>query len=284
MNDNNTKILKVSGKNLDSFFQNLITNDVSLLTHQKIIYTCVLTPQGKFLNDFFLTKKNSSYLIEINENEIESFTNLLKHYDLRNNCNVEEVKNLKTLVCLEKKYDQFQKLFKDNIENFTECFEIFEDPRSKGYLLRIWIKKDKADEIAKAFAELDQNEIEVERIKRLIPNSQIDLEKNKSFILAFGLDKLNAISFDKGCFVGQENTARQKYRGNQKYILRSLKLLEGSFPSFNDELKLAGQRIGIMKSSRGDYGLALIKNDIKKSNNETYEICNSTKVLFINHQ
>ena len=283
MNDNNTKILKVSGKNLDSFFQNLITNDINLLTHQKIIYTCVLTPQGKFLNDFFLTKRNSSYLIEINENEIESFTNLLKHYDLRKNYNIEEVKNLKTLVCLEKKYDQFLKIFKDKIKNFTECFEVFEDPRSKGYLLRIWIKKDRASEITKAFAKLDQNEIEVERIKRLIPNSQIDLEKNKSFILAFGLDRLNAISFDKGCFVGQENTARQKYRGSQKYILSSLKLLEGSFPPFNDELKLAGQRIGIMKSSRGDYGLALIKNDIKKSNNETYEICHSTKV-FINHQ
>ena len=53
MNDNNTKILKVSGKKIDDFLQNLITNDITKLEQEKSIYTCVLTPQGKFLNDFF---------------------------------------------------------------------------------------------------------------------------------------------------------------------------------------------------------------------------------------
>ena len=282
MNDNNTKVLKVSGKKIDDFFQNLITNDIKRLEQEKSIYTCVLTPQGKFLNDFFLVKKEQSLYLEINNNEITNLKNLLNQYDLRRQFIIKEENNLQTFVCLKKDFDYFkEKLKKKEYENL-EIFESFKDPRDNNYLIRLWIKQSNKQKEFNLLEKSYNLEIEFERIKRLIPNSEIDLEKNKSFILQFGFDKINAISFDKGCYVGQENTARQKYRGKQKYELKLLKILEGHFPSFNTELKYLDKKIGIMKSYAGKYGLALVKTDVEFLNEKLYEIPPMFKVLVIN--
>ena len=76
----------------------------------------------------------------------------------------------------------------------------------------------------------------------------MDLEKQKSFILNFNFDNLNAVSFKKGCYIGQENTSRQNYRGKIKYLLKTVELLEGEFPRINTELFSEKQKIGVMKS------------------------------------
>ena len=64
MNDLNTNIINVSGKNIECFFQNLITNDIKELENNNVLYTALLSPQGKYLNDFFIIKLNNHYLIE----------------------------------------------------------------------------------------------------------------------------------------------------------------------------------------------------------------------------
>ena len=104
----------------------------------------------------------------------------------------------------------------------------------------------------------------MERIKNTIPDSSIDLEKEKSFILNFNFDKLNAISFNKGCYIGQENTSRQNYRGKIKYLLKTVMLVDGIFPKINTELFSEKQKIGVMKSHEEKYGLALLKVDSAK--------------------
>ena len=280
MNDTNTKIIKVSGKNLDNFFQNLITNDINLLNKQKSIYTCVLSPQGKFLNDCFIVKKNNSFFIEINTSETDEFSNLLSKYDLRKQLDVQLKENLQTFVCLEKDFLPFKDKFFHNSLKKNEIFESFKDPRLENFLIRNWIDK-KFITKESILSKDDYNfQIELERIKRLLPNSEIDLEKNRSFIMNFGFAKINAISFNKGCYIGQENTARQKYRGKQKYALKLLKKIEGSFPTFNSELKYLDKKIGVMKSFKGSYGLALIKKDIlEEEKDKILEISPMSKFL-----
>ena len=268
MNNNNTKVLKVSGKNLDIFFQNLITNDVNYLKKQKSVYTCLLSPQGKFLNDFFIIKKDESYYIEINKSEIDEFSYVLKKYDLRKTLDIRIQDKLQTLVFLKKDFLNMSKKFQDKKEKKEALFETFSDPRADNFFVRCWINKMFLSRCKYFLEDNYKEKIEIERIKRHIPNSEIDLEKNKSFILNYGFDSINAISFDKGCYVGQENTARQKYRGTKKYSMKLLKRIEGDFPDFNSELRYLDKKIGIMKSSRGDFGLALIKNDILNKNNE----------------
>ena len=271
MNNNNTKVLKVSGKNLDIFFQNLITNDVNYLKKQKSVYTCLLSPQGKFLNDFFIIKKDESYYIEINKSEIDEFSYVLKKYDLRKTLDIRIQDKLQTLVFLKKDFLNMSKKFQDKKEKKEALFETFSDPRADDFFVRCWINKVFLSRCKYFLEDSYKKKIEIERIKRHIPDSEIDLEKNKSFILNYGFENINAISFDKGCYVGQENTARQKYRGTKKYSLRLLRRIEGDFPNFNSELRYLDRKIGIMKSSIGDFGLALIKNDILNKNNE-YQI------------
>ena len=105
-------------------------------------------------------------------------------------------------------------------------------------------------------------ELELHRIKRGIPNSELDLEKNKSFILNFNFDEINAVSFNKGCYVGQENTAKQKYRGKLKYKLRVLRLSSGKFPEINENIRVSEKKIGVMKSFTNEFGLALLRTDL----------------------
>ena len=279
MNDNNTKILKVSGKKIDDFLQNLITNDITKLEQEKSIYTCVLTPQGKFLNDFFLVKKNNSFYVEINNNEITNFKNLLNQYDLRKQFDIQVESNLKTFVCLKKDFAYFKDKLLTKKHNTLEIFESFKDPRDKSFLVRLWIKHGDNQKPLNLHKQSYKLEIEQERIKRLIPNSNFDLERNKSFILQFRFDEINAISFDKGCYVGQENTARQKYRGKQKYKLTLLNLLEGNFPAFNTELKYLEKKIGVMKSHLGKHGMALVKTEIDVLNEKFYKIPPMSKVV-----
>ena len=271
MNNNNTEILKVSGKNLDIFFQNLITNDINYLKKQKSVYACILSPQGKFLNDFFIIEKDKSFYIEINKSEIDEFSNILKKYDLRKTLDIKIQHKLQTIVLLEKDFMHMSKKFQNKKEKEEALFETFSDPRADNFFVRCWINKVFLSRCEYFLEDSYKKKIEIERIKRHIPDSEIDLEKNKSFILNYGFENINAISFEKGCYVGQENTARQKYRGTKKYSLRLLRRIEGDFPNFNSELRYLDRKIGIMKSSIGDFGLALIKNDILNKNNE-YQI------------
>ena len=106
------------------------------------------------------------------------------------------------------------------------------------------------------------------RIKNTIPDSSIDLDIGKSFILNYNFDKLNAVSFKKGCYIGQENTSRQHYRGNVKYILKTIELVSGSFPKTNYDLFSKKEKIGVMKSSIDNYGLALMRVDATQIKND----------------
>ena len=107
------------------------------------------------------------------------------------------------------------------------------------------------------------------------------MEQNKSFILNYNFENLNALSFKKGCFIGQENTARQKYRGTQKYILKTIKSLNGSFPKINEDIFLENEKIGTMKSSVNNYGLCMIRNEKRILNLEKIELGKQVSFQFI---
>lgn len=255
MNDLHTNIIKVSGKNIANFFQNIITNDIYKLTAYNALYSSILTPQGKYLIDFFIIKDKDNYILECNNNQAENLIKEFKKYDIRNDITFSLLNELKSYLILRK--DLNENLKKKLIND--KQFIFFEDPRSKDFLIRVWAKEKIL--LEKKIISSTQSEIDLERIKRTIPNSEKDMEQNKSFILNYNFEKLNAISFKKGCFIGQENTARQKYRGTQKYSLKTIKSLNGSFPKINEDIFLENEKIGTMKSSFSNYGLCIIRNE-----------------------
>ena len=102
MNDTKTNIIKISGKNIDNFFQNLITNDINHLTSKNAIYTAFLTPQGKYLYDFFIIRDEKSLLIECNQNKTNSLINEIKKYDIRDEIKTSINTTYNTFVVLKK--------------------------------------------------------------------------------------------------------------------------------------------------------------------------------------
>ena len=263
MNNTNTKIIKVHGKSIDSFFQNIITNDINNLTVEEPIYTAMLSPQGKYLYDFFILKEKNFFLLEVNAYTVNSLMNEIKRYDIRNDISIELQENFYTKVILKENLikDYFEKINKKKVYR-EESFLFFLDPRSKDFLYRFWFYKKSSN-----LLNFSSNaEVEKKRILNIIPNSELDLIYNKSFILNYNFENINALSFKKGCYIGQENTAKQKFRGTQKYSLKSIKMISGTMPDLNEDIFYKKMKVGTMKSRSDDAGLCLIRKDVTKNN------------------
>ena len=263
MNNTNTKIIKIHGKNIDNFFQNIITNDINNLNTENPIYTAMLSPQGKYLYDFFILKEKNFFLLEANANTINSLIDEIKKYDIRKDITIQLQENFYSKVIIKENLikDYLEKINKNKVYR-EESFLFFLDPRSKDFLYRFWFYKPSS----KLLNFSGDAEVERKRILNIIPNSELDLIYNKSFILNYNFENINALSFNKGCYIGQENTARQKFRGTQKYSLKSIKVISGTMPDLNEDIFYKKVKVGTMKSSYKNIGLCLIRKDATKNN------------------
>ena len=277
MNNIKTKIIKVHGKNIDNFFQNIITNDINNLNENNPLYTAMLSPQGKYLYDFIMLREEDFYLLEVNSTNLNNLIDEIKKYDIRNDISVEPQQTFNTKVIIK---DNLPKIYKEKINKIKvyreKEFLFFLDPRAKDFLYRFWFFKKPYSLLNLNFSE--QKEIERKRILKKIPNSELDLIHNKSFILNFNFENINALSFNKGCYVGQENTARQKFRGTQKYSLQNIKIIDGKIPELNDDIFYKGTKVGTMKSRCDDLALCLIRRDFLETNSGLLKTDNNCKL------
>ena len=252
----NSRFFKISGKDSKPFIQNLITNDIQKCNNGSIIYSCLLTPQGKFLADFFIFNINGNYFFETNEKFYNNLLNKLKIYKLRSDIQIEEISDLYS-------YSIFKFDYK------TDYIILINDPRNNnlGNKLILNHKIKITDNNIKKISETEYHEI---LIASTIPYSPFDILENKSLLLENNFENINAIDWDKGCFVGQEITARMKYRGLLKKKLYSLKLKTGSV-TIGDELIISNKKIGKIVSIANSNIFASLNinfvNDLKKNNN-----------------
>ena len=214
--------LTLTGADKESFLQNLITNDVTLLETQDCIYACMLSPQGKFLFDFFITKDGDALKMECEGGErAHSLAKLLNMYKLRADIEI-AVTESRPIYAIIGSEDYGHK-----------------DPRHEDMGYRSFEKPDLPE---KDFDTWDQH-----RIKLTVPDGSRDLLPQKSTLAEGNIDKLNGVSYDKGCYVGQELTARMHYRNLGKKHLHTVEL---------DNLPEKAE----LRSSSGNIGLALLKD------------------------
>jgi len=256
----NSRFFEISGKDSKSFIQNLITNDIEKCNNGSIIYSCLLTPQGKFLADFFIFNINEGYIFETNDKFYNNLLGRLKIYKLRSDIEIKEI-NLSS-------YSLF------NVDYEGDYTIFFNDPRSinlgKKLIMnkKISIEKD----VLKEISETKYHEILIENTA---PYSPFDILENKSLLLENNFDNLNAIDWDKGCYVGQEITARMKYRGLLKKKLYALKLIIGDV-LVGDELIVNNKKIGIIISKANSNIFAVLNI------NFVNELKNNSQNLVIN--
>ena len=266
----NSRFFEISGKDSKSFIQNLITNDIEKCNDGSIIYSCLLTPQGKFLADFFIFNINENYIFETNDKFYSNLLGRLKIYKLRSDIEITEINNLDSYSFFNIDYEGDYSVYLNDPRNINLGKKLITNKK-------IFIEKEKLKEI---------NEIEYHEIliNNTIPYSPFDILENKSLLLENNFDNLNAIDWDKGCYVGQEITARMKYRGLLKKKLYALKIKNGDVLE-GDELIVDNKKIGtIVSKANSNIFAALNINFVNelKNNKQSLVINDSLSFDFLN--
>jgi folate-binding protein YgfZ len=251
--NNSSKFIEVKGEDSHDFLQGLITNDINKCNNN-IVYSCLLSPQGRFIADFFIIKIYNSYLIEIHEKYYDTFYNKLKIYKLRSNIEISKNNNFLSYVI----FDKISLKHNDII--------LFDDPRNDNIGKKIYIedKKLKNFDIFKNRKEISLDSYKEILMKNIIPYTPIDLIVNKSLLLENNFQNTNSIDWKKGCYVGQEITARMKYRSLLKKKIYVLEVMSGNLNP-KDVLIYKSINIGIAISKIGKYTLCMLKINIIKN-------------------
>lgn len=197
----NRGLLTLSGSEARDFLQGLITNDIRKLSAPAPLYACLLTPQGKFLHDFFVIEREDGTILL----DCEGGTRAV---DLAKRLTMYRLRKDVTIEVQEK--NQVYAVFGNQTIGFP-------DPRHPALGRRSFSKPENLPEAP--FAEWDRL-----RISLTIPDGSRDLEVGVSTMDEARMDTLNAIDYEKGCYVGQELTARMHYRGLGKKHLRTVRL------------------------------------------------------------
>ena len=251
-----SKFLSISGEDRGNFLQDLITNDIHKCDSTNSIYSCLLTPQGKFIADFFIIDHENSYLIETHKNFAEDLINKLKIYKLRAKVEINIVNDLLSLSLIENN---------DLLQSEAEIL-LFKDPRNDKLGNKIFVAKNKFKEIEKKYNLIEDNFEKYREllIKNLIPFSSEDLIQDKSLLLENNFDKINAIDWEKGCYVGQEITARMKYRALLKKSIIVVEIISGHVNRGN-QINFNQNKVGEIISSFNKLAIAMLKIEEVKS-------------------
>ena len=251
-----SKFLSISGEDRGNFLQDLITNDIHKCDSTNSIYSCLLSPQGKFIADFFIIDHKNSYLIETHKKFVKDLINKLKIYKLRAKVEINIVDDLLSLSIIENN---------DLLQSEADIL-LFKDPRNDKLGNKIFVTKNKFKEIEKKHNLIEDNFEKYREllIKNLIPFSSEDLIQDKSLLLENNFDKINAIDWEKGCYVGQEITARMKYRALLKKSIRAVEIISGHVHRGN-QINFNQNKVGEIISSFNKLAIAMLKIEEAKS-------------------
>jgi len=263
-----SSIIKVTGPDKFGFLQGIISNDVEILKTKLSLYAAILTPQGKFLSDFIISTYEDNILIEIKSKNLDLILKKLTMFKLRSNVTFEVLNDFKIYLLNEGSLKIFEKV---------KYKKTFEDPRFKNLFHRAYIfGKQKVSNLENNnFSLLKKDQYQSLRLFHAIPDFSLDAISNKSLLMEMRFNYLNGISWNKGCYLGQEITARMYYR---KITKRQLSHVKIKFKTFIDEkILLDGNEVGFLTSNDKKYGLAYIsKNILEDCTNNFFQSGDST--------
>jgi len=265
---NKRAIILIEGIDSIDFLQNIVSNNIELVSKINSIYSTLLNPQGKFLFDFiiFTISDSSKIYMDCEQSQSEELIKQLNIYKLRKNVNISIIENVDVIYLYGEYKYLLSKLNLRHKEGFTSIINnnIFViDPRNKDLGIRVYNYKGNLPNNISVIKTKPIEEYEKIRINLTIPDGTKDLEIGKSFLLENNFEVLNSIDFNKGCYIGQENTARQKYRGTSKKMLTKIQIL-GKELQIGEKIFLKNRQVGVIKSSIENIGLASIRTEVYK--------------------
>ena len=277
--------IQVTGPEAKDFLQNIVTNDVEKVTDTTSVFSSILTPQGKYLFEFFILKLKDSYLLECEKESTEEIIKILNYYKLRSKVDFINLNKeySASVISLEKfKEIDSSNSSKGKTINYEDGL-IYIDPRNDKLGAKIISKigtvQIKIKKLNLNFA--DKNKYYKNCFELGIPQINLKNLKDKIFGIENNLDELNGIDFKKGCYVGQENTSRIKLRNKLRRRILPIQKIAGEI-SENDIIKYKDLEIGkIMISKPYSFGLIkIVDPDIKEFNNIDL-VCGNSKIKII---
>ncbi|EAS84696.1 GcvT-like Aminomethyltransferase protein [Candidatus Pelagibacter ubique HTCC1002] len=254
-------ILYINGADAKEFLQNMISNDINKVSEDSSCFASLLTPQGKFLFAFIIIKHKSGYFIDCEKSQTEALFKQLGVYKLRSKVEIMNLSNEFVVAAFNKeKFLEFEGS-KDIAGNTIKYREdsILLDPRNKDLGARLIINLEKLYLSLKKLELKDSPITEYYKLSHQlgIPQKNMNELQNKLFGIECNFEELNGIDFKKGCYVGQENTARIKLKNKLSKRLLPIYLIEGEINQ--DDLIYNGDfEIGKVLISN-EYPFALIK-------------------------
>ncbi len=231
-------VLSVRGPDRVSFLQGLVSNDVSLAGPGRAVWAALLTPQGKYLADFFVLSDGERLLLDCERAQAPMLAQKLSRFRLRAAVEVAETP-LAVLAAW------------DGVPPLPTSAVAAPDPRLPEAGWRV---------LADAAPATDADEADYDRHRLLLglPDGTRDCEPDRTVLLEAGFDELDGISWTKGCYMGQELTARTRYRGLLKRRLVPVSA-NTALPPPGTVLTGNGREVGTMRSSRETLGLAVLR-------------------------
>ena len=247
-------ILYVHGKDTEEFLQNIVSNNIKKVTDKFSIFSSLLTPQGKFLFDFLIIKHKNGFFLDCEKKQINDLFNKLNLYKLRSKIEILNLSNEFVVASISKEKFLGLKNTK-NEEGYTIKFRqdpIFLDPRSSKLGARLIINLEKLYLSIKKLNLKPEDPIKYYELSHKLGIPQIGCEKlkDKIFGIECNFEELNGIDFKKGCYVGQENTARIKLKNKISKRLLPFKVIDGKI-KINEDIYFENEK----------YGKILIDND-----------------------
>ena len=275
-------ILYINGKDSKDFLQNLISNDINKVTDNSSCFASLLTPQGKFLYEFIVVKHKSGYFIDCEKSQSKEIFKQLNTYKIRSKVEILDLSN--EFVIASFGYEKYLSIEgSKDILGFTFKYRedpIILDPRNKNLGARLIINLEK---LYLSLKKLNLKDDKVENYYSkshklgIVPKNLNQLQ-NKIFGIECNYEELNGIDFKKGCYVGQENTARIKLKNKLSKRLLPIEIIDGEL---SEDEKIYNNDVEIGKVLiNGKYPFALIKyldknfnkDQIFKSSNGTFKI------------
>jgi len=277
--------IQVAGLEAKDFLQNIVTNDIEKVTNNSTVFSSILTPQGKYLFEFFVLKLKDSYLLECEKKSSAEIIKLLNFYKLRSKVDFIDLseKYVAAVVSLEKfKEMKGSDLSKGSTTSYRDD-PVYIDPRNDKLGAKIISKLENIHlTIKKLNLKITDKKIYYSKSFELgIPQINLNKLKDKIFGIENNLDELNGIDFKKGCYVGQENTSRIKLRNKLRRRILPVEKVSGQL-SANDIIKYKDNEVGKIMIDK-PYSFALIKvvePDLKEFTNIEL-MCGNSKVKIL---
>lgn len=246
-------VVSVAGPDAGKLLQGVITNDMGLLEQQTAIHAGLLSPQGKILFDFFVVKAGEGYLLELALDKVGELVKRLTMYKLRANAAIADVSGDYTVTAI---------WGAGNVSDPGEGSVRFADPRlgALGWRdLRLHPEHLKGQRAVMGRREPYQ-QYHAHRIALGVPEGGKDYAFGDTFPHEALFDKLDGVSFAKGCYVGQEVVSRMEHRGTARKRVVPV-VADGPLPASGTEVRAGDQLIGVVGSTDGARGLALLRLD-----------------------